>query len=46
MPEKKYYKNHPVPIIQRVPEADRAAENWAEHDPRDHDDCSLFAFND
>ena len=29
---KRYYKNHPVPLDERVPEADKARTDWAIHD--------------
>ena len=45
-PDVKYNKNHPVPIIERVPTGDQSATDWEEYDPRDDDDCSLFMFND
>lgn len=45
-PELKYWKNHTIPIIDRVPDADKSADDWEEYDPRDDDDCSLFMFND
>ena len=44
-PEKKYGKNHSVPIINRVPFLDRFARDWEEWDPRDEDNSSLFMFN-
>lgn len=42
----RYYKNHPVPLDERISEADKREDDWEEHDPRDDDDCSLFMFND
>jgi hypothetical protein len=45
-PKVKYAKNHPIKIIDRVPPEDRDATDWVEWDPRDHDNCSLFMFND
>ena len=45
-PDKKYWKNHTVPIMDRVPLSDRGADDWEEYDPRDDDDTSLFMFND
>ena len=45
-PDQKYWKNHTVPIIERVPVEDRDADDWEEYDPREYDDCSLAAFND
>jgi len=45
-PDKRYYKNHTVKIIDRVPTEDLLADDWEEYDPRDEDDTSLFMFND
>ena len=45
-PDKKYWKNHTTPIVQRVPILDQLANDWEEYDPRDDDDTSLFMFND
>ena len=45
-PTKKYWKNHTIPIKERVPVADQQENDWQEYDPRDDDDCSLFMFND
>ncbi len=40
-PEKKYFKNNPIDIINRIPEIDKKADDWEEWDPRDHYDISL-----
>ncbi len=40
-PEKKYFKNNPIDIIDRIPEIDKKADDWKEWDPRDYDNCSL-----
>ena len=45
-PNVKYWKNHTETLDERVPEADKLADDWKEFDPRDDDDCSLFMFND
>jgi len=45
-PEVKYWKNHTVPLEQRVPKEDQQCNDWQEHDPRDEDDGSLFMYND
>jgi len=45
-PSARYYKNHPKPIIDRVPAEDQIANDWQEYDPRDDDTGSLFMFND
>ena len=45
-PDVKYWYNHDVPIIERVPEEDKKATDWLEFDPRDDDRCSLFMYND
>ncbi len=42
-PNKKYWKNHPVPILQRIPLEDAQADDWVEYDPRDHEDATLDA---
>jgi len=34
-PAVKYNKNHPVPLDDRVPDAEKSATDWAEYDPRD-----------
>ncbi len=34
-PSVKFWKNHPVPLDERVPDADKAATDWKEHDPRE-----------
>jgi len=41
-PEKKYWKNHPVPISVRVPFKDHVHADWKEFDPRDDYDCSIY----
>ena len=45
-PDKRYWKNHQTPIIERVPIEDIVADDWEEYDPRDDDDTSLFMYND
>ena len=45
-PDIKYWKNHPVPMDERVPSEDKVMDDWEEYDPRDSDNCSLFMFND
>lgn len=42
----RYWKNALPPLDERVPEEDKAADDWREYDPREDDDCSLFMFND
>ena len=42
----RYWKNHPVPLDERVPVEDQSATDWQEYDPRDDDNTSLFMFND
>lgn len=34
-PSLKYWKNHRVSLDDRVPEADKLATDWKEHDPRE-----------
>ena len=47
-PDKKYWKNHPVALIERIPIEDviANADDWEEYGPRDDDDSSLFMYND
>ena len=40
-PKKKYFKNHPVNLIDRIPEEDKNEEDWQEWDPRNYYDISL-----
>ena len=42
----RYWKNHAISLDDRIPEKDKLADDWEEYDPRDHDNCSLFMFND
>ncbi len=42
-PDKKYWKNHPIPMRQRIPQKDVSADDWEEYDPRDFDSISLDA---
>lgn len=42
----RYPKNHPVPLDKRVSWWDKLWNDWAEHDPREDDDSTLFMFND
>jgi hypothetical protein len=34
-PEIRYWKNHTVPLRDRIPPADQLAHDWNEHDPRE-----------
>lgn len=34
-PSAKYWKNHSVPLDTRVPDAEKSATDWREHDPRE-----------
>lgn len=45
-PGARYYKNHPIPLKNRVPIEDQTATDWRIYDPRDDDGGSLFMFND
>ncbi len=45
-PDSHYSKNHSMSFDDRVSEEDQQATDWEEYDPRDHDDCSLFMYND
>ena len=33
---KRYPKNHPVPLDERAPDADKARTDWAVYDPREN----------
>lgn len=41
-PDVEYWKNHEVPLDERVPVEDQLADDWEEFDPRDHEECSEF----
>ena len=43
---KRYWKNHPESLDDRVPDKDKLATDWKEYDPREDDTGSLFMFND
>lgn len=43
---KRYWKNHPIPLKERVSLEEQIRDDWEEYDPRDEDGCSLFMFND
>jgi len=45
-PSVKYWKNHNIPLTERIPQEEQSATDWEEYDPRDDDNCSLFMFND
>jgi len=34
-PAVKYWKNHSVPLDTRVPDTEKSASDWQEHDPRE-----------
>lgn len=34
-PDTKYWKNHSVPLLDRIPDQDKHATDWEEHDPRE-----------
>jgi len=42
----RYPKNHTESFYERIPIEEQKFEDWEEYDPREDDDCSLFAFND
>lgn len=43
----KYWKNHSIPLDERVPEKDQLlGKDWEEYDPREDDSGSLFMMND
>jgi len=39
---KLYWKNHTVPLDDRIPDKDKLCNDWAEYDPREHEECSAF----
>lgn len=41
-PEVRYWKNHTIPLDDRIPLEDQRADDWLEFDPRDHEECSAF----
>lgn len=43
---KKYWKNHPYSLYERVPLIDQQFDDWEEYDPREEDNSSLYMFND
>ena len=45
-PSVRYWKNHKIPLLERIPESEHLATDWEEYDPRDNDNCSLYMFND
>ena len=34
-PGERYWKNHPIPLADRVSAVDQAATDWDEYDPRE-----------
>ena len=41
-PTVRYWKNHTIPLDERVPAEDQLATDWEEYDPREHEECSAF----
>jgi len=41
-PEKRYWYNHEIDIIKRVPFWDKFAKDWEEYDPRDYQETSIY----
>ena len=37
-----YWKNHSIPLDDRIPLEDKLADDWIEYDPREHEECSEF----
>lgn len=37
-----YWKNHPTPLDDRIPDDDKLFDDWEEYDPREQPDCSAF----
>jgi hypothetical protein len=42
-PQRKYAKNHPIPLASRVPAMDQVRTDWAEWDPNEEYSTSLPA---
>lgn len=42
-PDRKFWKNHSVPLDERVPENWKLKTDWQEHDPRDELPASYHA---
>lgn len=43
---KRYYKNHSIPLDDRVPCSDKLVDDWEVYDPREEDNGSLYMYND
>ena len=41
-PGVKYWKNHTIPLDDRVPDEDKAAHDWYEYDPRENSYSSSY----
>lgn len=43
----RYWKNHSIPLDDRIPDNEKLFDDWEEYDPREDDDqTSLWMFND
>lgn len=42
MVPKVYWKNHQIPIEDRVPPEDQCFDDWEEYDPREQPECSAY----
>jgi len=40
--KKLYWKNHQIPLDERVPDEDKLCDDWAEYDPREQPECSEY----
>lgn len=37
-----YWKNHSIPLDERIPDKDKQYNDWEEYDPREQPECSLY----
>lgn len=37
-----YWRNHTVPLDERVPDEEKLFDDWEEYDPRERPECSAF----
>ena len=41
-PNIKYWKNHTIPLDDRISDIDKLADDWEEYDPREQPECSAY----
>jgi len=39
---KVYWKNHNIPLDERVPDKEKLSDDWEEYDPRERPECSAY----